>query len=68
MKNIQVSKIWPSTTTIISKGDSASSNHYLPLRDIEALQDVLADKFGPTVDLPDKFTLTLNSTGQLPLS
>ena len=60
MENIQASKISPSTTTIIAKDDSAEYNHYLSLRDIEALQYVIADKFCPTVVLPDTYTLTEN--------
>ena len=68
MNNIQASKIPPSTTTIVSKGDSAASNHYFPLKYIEALQDVVSYKFYPTVVLPDTYTLTANTTIQLPLS
>ena len=41
---------------------------YLLLRDIAALEDVVAEKFGPTVVLPDTSTLTANETGKLPLS
>ena len=67
MNNIQDSKIPPSTTTSTSNGNSAASNHYFALRDIAALQDVVADKFGPRVVLTNTSTLTANSTGQLPL-
>ena len=67
MKNIQASKIPPSTTTIIDKGDSDSSDHYFSLRYIETLQDIVADKFDWTVIFPDTYTLTENTTGQLPL-
>ena len=68
MKNIQDSKITPSTNTSTSKGNSSASHHYFALRDIAELQDVVADKFGPTVVLPNTYTLTENSTGQLSLS
>ena len=68
MDNIQTSKIPPSTTTIIDKGDNAASKNYLPLRYIAKLQDVVSDKFSPTVVLPDTYTLTENTTRQLPLS
>ena len=68
MNNIQDSKIPPSTTTSTAKGNSVASNHYFALRDIVALQDVVADKFGPTVVLPNISTLTANSTRKLPLS
>ena len=43
MNNIQASTIPPSSTTIIAKGDSTASNHYFPLWDMAALQDVVAD-------------------------
>ena len=68
MENIQDSKIPPSTTTSTAKGNSDASNHYFTLRYIAELQDVVAEKFGPTVVLPNTSTLTENSTGQLPLS
>ena len=68
MKNIQYSKIPPSTTKIIAKGNSSESNHYIPVRDIEALKYVVADKFGLTFVLSDISTLTKNATRQLPLS
>ena len=67
MTNIQDSKIPPSTTTTIAKGDSSASNQYSPLRDIEALHNVVSDKFSPTVVLPDKSTLIENANVQLPL-
>ena len=63
MNNIQASKIQRYTTTIISIGYSDEYNHYLPLRDIEALELFLSYKFGPTVVLPDTSTLTENVTG-----
>ena len=65
MKNIQASKIPPSTTTIIDKGDSDSSDHYFSLRYIESLKDVVADKFVPTFVLPNTSTLTANTTIKL---
>ena len=68
MNNFKASKTPPSTTTIIPKGDIAASNHYFALRDIEQLQDVVADKFGPTFVLLDTYTFTENSTRLLPLS
>ena len=49
MKNIQTSKMPPSTTAIIAKGDSSVFNQYFPLRDIEALHNVVVDTFSPTV-------------------
>ena len=64
MKNIQASKISTPTTKIIAKFDSDTSNQYFSLRDIEALQDVVEEKFVPTVVLYNKSTLTENLTGQ----
>ena len=68
MNNIQASKIPPSTTTIVAKCDSSESNHYFPLRDIESLQDFVAEHFGPIVVLPNTYKLTENSPGKLTLS
>ena len=68
MNNIQTSKIPTSNTTIIDKGDVAASKQYLVLVDIDALQDVVADKFVPTVVFPDTYTLSVNATRKLPLS
>ena len=68
MNNIQASKIPTSNTTIIDKGDVAASKKYLVLIDIEALQDVVAETFFPTVVLPDTYTLSVNATRKLPLS
>ena len=67
MKNIQDYKIPPSTTISTDKGNSAESKHYFALREISSLQDVVADKFVPTVVLTSTFTLTENSTIKLPL-
>ena len=67
MNNIKASIITPSPTTIISKGDSATSNHYFPLWYIATLQDVVADKLGPSVFKPNTSTLTENATIKLPL-
>ena len=63
MNNIQAYTIPPSSSTIITKSDSAASNNYFTLRDIASLQNVVADKFGPTVVLLDTSTLTANATG-----
>ena len=49
MDNIQTSKIPPSTTAIIAKGDSSVFNQYFPLRDIETLHNVVVDTFSPTI-------------------
>ena len=68
MNNVQASKIPPSTATIIDKGDMDSYSYYFSLVYIEALQDVVAEIFGPAVDLPNTYTITSNATGQLSLS
>ena len=68
MNNILSSIIPTPSTTIVSKVDITSSNHYFILWDIVALQDVVEDKFGPTVFFTDTSTLTANTTRQLPLS
>ena len=68
MNNIQASKTPSSTTKIIGKYDSVTSNQYYPLRDSGALQYVVADNSPLTVVLPDTYTLTANTTIQLPLS
>ena len=66
MNNIQSYTIPPPSAKIIAKGDSAASDQYFPLQDIAALQYFLADKFTPTVVLPDTSTHTANGTRKLP--
>ena len=60
-------KVTP-TTTIIAKGDSAVFNHYFPPKKIASLQDIVADKFGPTIVLPNISTLAKHSTAKLPFT
>ena len=47
MNNIENSKIPSSTTTSTAEGNIVASNHYFAIRNITALQDFVADKFGP---------------------
>lgn len=46
------------SNAVIAKADSAASNHYFPLRDAFALNDLQEDTHGPTVILPDSSNLT----------
>ena len=60
--------IIPPATTIVAKGDSAASNHYFALRDVDVLDDVRFDSPPTSVLLPDFSSLDSVATGQLPLS
>lgn len=48
----------PPKSTVITKGDSAASNHYWALRDSMILDDVSDEPFGTSVTLPDKSTIS----------
>ena len=63
-----IGKKVPPTITSIDKGDSAVSNHYYFFKDIAALQEIVADKFGPTVVLTNTSTLTKKSTETITIS
>ena len=55
-----------SSTTIIAKGDSAASNHYLKPKDAH----ILLDKHkatGPPVSLPNSDLISSNEAGWLPI-
>ena len=57
----------PHRTTVIAKGNSSATNHYLALRDTMVLDDVRDDTNGPNVILPDTSTLTATKKGRLPI-
>ena len=61
-----VSTIVPPINQVIAKGDSAASNHYWRLNDMEVLDNVHACN-GPTVTLPDNSTIHSTAVGLLPL-
>ena len=54
------------SNSVVAKGDSAASNHYWKSTDVDILTDV-CDTIGPTVTLPDNYTITSTSSGFLPL-
>ena len=71
LKNTTKHCFTPSTVippkTVIAKGDSAASNHYWRLQDMDTLTNVKSAP-GPTVTLPNLTTITSTQQGQLPLS
>ena len=54
-------------TTVIAKGDSGASHHYLRTKDAHILQNV-KDTIGPTVQQPDNSILLPQGSGQVPLT
>ena len=58
----------PPKPTIITKGDSAASNHYFALRDAEVLDNVHFDDPPTSVLLPDSSSIASVANGHLPLS